>query len=334
MNAKEAARAAETGQLDETIARLYCCEGEKGKERADRLARAARSFESQYGESREIGIFSAPGRTEIGGNHTDHQGGHVLAAAVNLDAVAVAAPSGDDTVRVKSEGFPEDAVSLSRKEPQDAERNTSAALIRGICAGFQALGYPVGGFRAWTTSDVLSGSGLSSSAAFEVLIGTVVNGLFCGGEVEPLAVAQIGRRAENVYFGKPSGLMDQAASAVGGFTVMDFGDAGHPKAERIPFDFETCGDRLCIIDTKGSHSDLTPDYAAIPAEMREVAGYFGKDLLSEVKEKDFFAELPNLRRAAGTAPSCGPSIILRTTGASCAKPKRFETMILRRSKSW
>lgn len=286
------------GRLDETLASLY--RGGKTAEQArERLVRAVEQFESLYGKNREIGIFSAPGRTEIGGNHTDHQGGRVLAAGVNLDVVAVASPSEDGRVRVKSEGFPEDALDAGDLAPRDAERGKSLSLLRGVCRGFSELGCRVGGFDAYTTSDVLPGSGLSSSAAFEVVIGTVVNDLFFGGGASALKIAQIGQYAENKYFGKPSGLMDQAASAYGGFTVFDFRDADNVGVRQISYDFENSGCALCILDTGGSHCDLTPDYAAIPAEMRSVAACFGKKLLSEVDESEFYADLSRVREKTG-----------------------------------
>ena len=299
MKTTEAVTKITEGAFEKEIKRLYCCGEKEAEQRGARLVRAVGEFEGLYGAGREIAIFSAPGRTEVGGNHTDHQGGRVLAAAVNLDVIAVVSPTDDGTVRVKSAGFPEDVVKLDTFEPVVAERGHSASLLRGVCAGFAALGYKIGGFSAYTTSEVFPGSGLSSSAAFEVLLGTIVNHLYCGGKVEPLQVAMIGRKAENAFFGKPCGLMDQAASAVGGFTMLDFRDSEKPVAQQIPFDFAKSGFRLCMINTRGNHSDLTPDYAAIPQEMREVAGYFGKDVLSEVNEEDFYTDLGNLRSAVG-----------------------------------
>ncbi len=298
MRSEQAKKELAEGKYNGRLARVYGCAVEAAGGKALRLARAVERFEALYGAGREIAVFSAPGRTEVGGNHTDHQGGRVLAAGVDLDAVAVAARTDDGRVRVKSEGFPEDAVDAGDYEKRPGERNTSKALVRGVCAAFAARGRAAGGFCAYTQSEVLPGSGLSSSAAFEVLLGTAVNGLFCGGEVPPLAVAQIGRYAENEYFGKPCGLMDQAASAVGGFCLLDF-SGEEPKAEKIPFDFSRCGYRMCMIDTKGSHADLTPDYAAIPAEMRRAAACFGKKVLSQVEEGEFYARLPEVRAAAG-----------------------------------
>lgn len=285
------------GKYDGELSRLYVCDPEKLEHYRTRLVQAVEAFEALFGTERDIGIFSAPGRTEIGGNHTDHQRGRVLAASVNLDVIAVVAKNGKNQVSIKSEGYPIDTLSAVELKASPTERNTSLSLIRGILSKFNELGYPIGGFDAYTTSNVLSGSGLSSSAAFEVLVGTIVNNLFCDGKESALKIAQVGQYAENMYFGKPCGLMDQAASSVGGFTTIDFKDAENPKVERIDFDFANCGYALCIIDTAGSHADLTPDYAAIPAEMKKAAAFFGKEVLSEVEEKTFFANLGKLREA-------------------------------------
>ncbi len=287
------------GKYTEELSCIYVCGKEEAEKRGERIARAIEEFGRLYGADRDVTVFSAPGRTEIGGNHTDHQGGRVLAAGVNLDAVAVASPLENGEVRVRSQGFPEDALNIGDLSVHPEEKNTSKALLRGICADLVRRGYRTGGFCAYTTSQVLPGSGLSSSAAFEVLIGTVLSGLFCEGSVPPLAVAQIGQRAENDYFGKPCGLMDQAACAIGGFAMLDFRDSADPKAEKIPFDFAACGYRLCMIDTKGNHAALTPDYAAVPAEMRAAAGVFGKEVLSQVDEDEFFAAIPKVRATAG-----------------------------------
>ena len=287
------------GDLDEKLAYLYACPTENVSVYRERLINAIENFEKLFGVSREISIFSAPGRTEIGGNHTDHQLGRVLAASVNLDVIAIVSENGSNTIRVKSEGYPQDDVDISSLEVVEEEKNTSASLIRGMCARFHQLGYSVGGFDAYTTSSVLQGSGLSSSAAFEVLLGTTMNTLFCGGKETALSIAQISQYAENVYFGKPSGLMDQSASSVGGFITIDFANKETPKVEKIDFDFAHCGYTLCIIDTHGSHANLTPDYAAIPAEMKKVAAYFGKEVLRQVPEADFYGSLPLLREAVG-----------------------------------
>lgn len=211
-------------------------------------------------------LISAPGRTEISGNHTDHQRGCVLAAAVNLETVADVMLNGSNNIRVRSEGFPEVVVELDDLNIREEEKNTSAALVRGVAAAFEQLGARIKGFDAETHSTVLPGSGLSSSTAFEVLMGTICNELFFDRKLSPVEIAQIGQYAENVYFGKPSGLMDQAASSVGGMVYIDFADPDHPQVERIEFDFEKAGHALCIIDSGADHADLTDEYAAIPRE--------------------------------------------------------------------
>ncbi len=244
-------------------------------------------------------FFSAPGRTEICGNHTDHQRGCVLAAAVNLDALAAVAENGTNVLRVQSEGYPMYQVALSELEPQEKEKNTTAALIRGVAAKFVQMGHEIRGLDIYVSSQVLPGSGLSSSAAFEVLLGTVLNGMFCDGAVSPPEIAQIAQFAENVFFGKPSGLMDQMASSVGNLVEIDFGDADHPVVTPLDFDFSATGYALCIIDSRASHADLTDEYAAIPVEMREVAGYFGCEVLSQVPEADFYGNIAALRQKFG-----------------------------------
>ena len=243
--------------------------------------------------------FSAPGRTEIAGNHTAHQRGRVLAAAVNLDTVAAVRLNGTNTIRILSQGYPLCQVELSELSPVEAEINTTAALIRGVAARFAQLGCVLQGFDAYCQSTVLPGSGLSSSAAYEVLIGTMINHLFFDGKATAPEVAIIGQYAENVFFGKPCGLMDQTASAVCGLVTIDFADAAKPDIRSVNFDFSACGHALCIIDTRASHADLTDEYAAIPQEMKAVAGYFGKEVLTEVAESDFYAALPTLRQQFG-----------------------------------
>ena len=252
-------------------------------------------FLAEFGRKPER-YFSAPGRTEIGGNHTDHQRGRVLAAAVNLDTRAAVAVNGTQEVRILSKGYPLCVVSLDTLVPQQAEINTTPALVRGVCARFAQLGCPVEGFDAYCESTVLPGSGLSSSAAFEVLIGTIVNGLFFEGKVSQPEIAQIGQYAENVFFGKPCGLMDQTASAVGNLVTIDFGDKDHPVIEPVDFDFSSCGHALCIIDSQASHADLTDEYAAIPGELKQVCAYFGKEVLTQVPEAEFYAAIPALRK--------------------------------------
>lgn len=252
-------------------------------------------FLAAFGRAPER-YFSAPGRTEIGGNHTDHQRGRVLAAAVNLDTRAAVAVNGTKEVRILSKGYPLCTVSLDTLVPQDSEINTTPALVRGVCARFAELGCRVEGFDAYCESTVLPGSGLSSSAAFEVLIGAIVNGLFFEGKISQPEIAQIGQYAENVFFGKPCGLMDQMASAVGNLVTIDFGDKDHPVIEPVDFDFSSCGHALCIIDSQASHADLTDEYAAIPGELKQVCAYFGKEVLTQVPEQDFYAAIPALRK--------------------------------------
>ena len=243
--------------------------------------------------------FSAPGRTEIGGNHTDHQRGRVLAAAVNLDTLAAVRVNGTGTIRILSQGYPMSQVELSCLEPQAEEVNTTPALIRGVAARFAQLGCQVQGFDAYCTSTVLPGSGLSSSAAYEVLIGTIINHLFFDGRVSQPEIARIGQYAENVFFGKPCGLMDQTASAVGNLVSIDFFDKDNPVITPVDFDFSACGHALCIIDTRASHADLTDEYAAIPMEIKKVCAHFGKEVLTQIDEAEFYAAIPALRRECG-----------------------------------
>ena len=243
--------------------------------------------------------FSAPGRTEIGGNHTDHQRGRVLAGAVNLDTVAAVRPNGTNTIRIQSKGYPLSIVQLDNLSPVAEEVNTTPALIRGVAARFTQLGCKVEGFDAYCESSVLPGSGLSSSAAYEVLIGTIINHLFFDGRVSQAEVAQIGQYAENVFFGKPCGLMDQTASAVGNLVTIDFFQKDHPVIEPVDFDFASSGHALCIIDSGADHADLTDEYAAIPGEIKAVAAQFGKEVLTQIDEAEFYARVPQLRQICG-----------------------------------
>lgn len=270
-----------------------------------RYAKTSESFEALFSSKPER-FFSASGRTEVCGNHTDHNHGKVVAAAVNLDIIAAVCPTENGVVTVKSEGFDKiDVVDSSDISVKDEESGHSAALIRGVVAGFIKRGYKVGGFNAYTTSSVLKGSGLSSSAAFEVLIGTVLNHLYNEDKVSPVEIAQIAQYAENVYFGKPSGLMDQMASSVGGFITIDFADTEKPVIEAMDFDPAKAGYHLCIVDTKGSHAELTPEYAAIPAEMKAVAGLFSKPWLRETTKADVLANIAAVRE------KCGDRAVLR-----------------------
>ena len=243
--------------------------------------------------------FSAPGRTEIGGNHTDHQRGRVLAAAVNLDTVAAVRPNGTGIIRILSKGYPMSVVDLGELTPVEAGINSTPALIRGVAARFVQLGCKVEGFDAYVESTVLPGSGLSSSAAYEVLIGTIINHLFFDGRVSQPEIAMIGQYAENVFFGKPCGLMDQMASAVGNLVNIDFFDKENPVIHPVTFDFASCGHALCIIDSGADHADLTDEYAAIPGEIKAVAACFGKEVLTQIDEQDFYAAIPALRKQCG-----------------------------------
>ena len=243
--------------------------------------------------------FSAPGRTEIGGNHTDHQHGCVIAAAVDMETTAEVTLNGTNVIRVDSEGYKPVEIDLNDLAVKESEKNTTAALIRGVAAAFAARGYKLAGFDAKVKSTVLPGSGLSSSAAFEVLIGRILNGLFANNKVSGIEIAQIGQYAENVYFGKPSGLMDQMASSVGGLVFIDFAEPKRPTVEKVDYDFAHCGYTLCTLDSGADHADLTDEYAAIPEEMRRVARVFGKDVLREVDEAEFYANLKSAREAAG-----------------------------------
>ncbi len=263
-----------------------------------------KGFAQTFGTQPER-YFSAPGRTEIGGNHTDHQRGRVLAAAVNLDTVAAVRVNGTQTIRVLSQGYPMCQVDLSCLEPVEAEINTTPALIRGVAARFTELGAKVEGFDAYCQSTVLPGSGLSSSAAFEVLVGTIINHLFFDGKVSQPEIAQIGQYAENVFFGKPCGLMDQTASAVGGLVTIDFFDKDQPAIRSVDFDFAASGHALCIIDSGADHADLTDEYAAVPGEIKAVAQWFGKEVLTQISEEAFYANIPALRKA------CGDRAVLR-----------------------
>lgn len=239
--------------------------------------------------------FSAPGRTEISGNHTDHQHGRVLAAAVNLETVAEVIVLDDPIIIIHSEGYAPVEINLNDLDVHPEEMNTTKALVRGVAAAFRQRGAKLKGFLAKVRSSVLPGSGLSSSAAFEVLIGTICNELFFDGQLSAVEIAQIGQYAENVYFGKPCGLMDQTASSVGGMVYIDFEDPANPIVEKLDFDFEKAGHALCIIDSGADHADLTDEYAAIPGELKEVCRFFGREVLREIPEADFFAALPQLR---------------------------------------
>ena len=291
------------GAYDAELSKLYPSGTVDAQKK--RYCRVIGEFEEFYGSSREAGLFSAPGRTEIGGNHTDHNHGRVLAASVNLDAIAVAAKSEGTVVNVKSEGYAMDTIDISDLEPHEAEFGKSKALVRGVCAEFKSRGYNIGAFDAATASDVLSGSGLSSSAAFEVLLGTILNHLFNDGKVSDVEIAQIAQAAENKFFGKPCGLMDQMASSVGNIITIDFASPAKPVVEPVAVDFSKAGLALCILDSGADHADLTDEYAAIPAECRAVAAVCGGEVLRDVPFETFLAKLPECRR------QCGDRAVLR-----------------------
>ena len=248
-----------------------------------------------YGADRDITLFSVPGRSEISGNHTDHNHGCVIAASVNLDIIAVASANTDNYIRIKSEGFDEDIVDLDHVTPDKSKYFTSGAVIAGMCDGFRNRGYSFGGFDAYTTSNVLKGSGLSSSAAFEVMVGNILNHFYNDGKIDAPAIAKISQYSENVFFGKPCGLMDQTACAVGGFVTIDFADPATPIIEKLDFDLTAYGYSLCIVDTGGNHADLNDDYASIPAEMKKIASFYGKDCLRGLTYDDIVSRIPEFR---------------------------------------
>ncbi|MBE6628026.1 MAG: galactokinase [Ruminococcaceae bacterium] len=265
-----------------------------------RYAAAIDSFVDVYGADREVALYSVAGRSELSGNHTDHNYGCVVAASIDLDIIAVASPSEGSVIRVKSEGFPEDIVDISTfTSPREFPKGHSDELIAGMAAGFRKDGYKVGGFDAYTTSSVLKGSGISSSAAFEDMIGNILNHIYNEGKISNVEIAKLSQYAENQFFGKPCGLMDQMACGVGGIIAIDFADPTKPVIDQIDFDITAAGYNLCIINTGGNHADLTDDYAAIPAEMKSVAAYFGKKVLRETDEAEVLAAIPALREQLG-----------------------------------
>ncbi len=276
---------------------LYGAEESILREQQARYAQLLDRFHSLFGEREGAAFFSAPGRTEIGGNHTDHNNGRVLAASVNLDALCAAAPREDSRVRFNSEGYPALEIDLSDTAPRKEEEGTTAALIRGVADGMKQAGYRIGGFDAAVTSTVAGGSGLSSSAAVEVMLTGVFDGLFNQFEMPFVQRAQISRRAENLHFGKPSGLLDQMASAAGGLVTVDFADDANPRVEALQYDFARKGYALVVVGTGGSHADLTDHYAAIPQEMKAVAACFGQKTLRGITERDLLDKAGELRRA-------------------------------------
>lgn len=258
----------------------------------------ARKFETTYGDG-DIMFFSSPGRTEIGGNHTDHNNGRVLAGAVTLDNIAVAAPNNKSIVRIKSEGYPEIVVNLSDLSQKEDEKFTSTAIVRGICSRLKEIGLKVDGFDACLTGRVPKGSGLSSSASFEVLIGCIISELFNKGALCPVENAKAGQYAENNFFGKPCGLMDQTACSVGGLIAIDFENPLNPEVKRVNFNFSETGYQLVITDTGGNHADLNDEYASLPAEMKAVAMHLGKSHLRELTLPVIVDAMPAIREKTG-----------------------------------
>ncbi|WP_346677673.1 galactokinase family protein [Erysipelatoclostridium sp. An173] len=279
-------------KYDELLNDLYVDESLLEYQR-NRYVAAVEKYISLYGDN-EVEIYSAPGRSEVGGNHTDHQHGCVLAAAINLDAIAVVGKT-EREIKILSDDFDIKAIDVNDLAVKQEEAGTSEALVRGVLAKLKELNYQIGGFNAFITSDVIMGAGLSSSAAFETIIGTILSGLYNDMTVDPVLIAQIGQYAENVYFGKPCGLMDQCASSVGSLINIDFKDIDKPVVRKVDVDFSKFEHSLCIVDTKGSHADLTDEYAAIPAEMKKIANYFNKEFLREVDEQEFFDNIAKVR---------------------------------------
>ena len=287
-----------SGAYDQRFAYIY------GKEAVEaqkaRYAGAIDRFAALYGTDREAALYSVAGRSEVSGNHTDHNHGCVIAASIDLDIIAVASPNAENIIRVKSEGFDEDVVDITTyTEPKTDIEGHSEELIAGMAAGFTKNGYKIGGFDAYTTSNVLKGSGISSSAAFEDMIGNILSHLYNDGKVDNVEIAKIAQYAENVFFGKPCGLMDQVACAVGGIVGIDFADPKNPMIEKLDFDMSAAGYNLCIVNTGGNHADLTDDYASVPKEMKSVAQALGKEVLRDVDEADVIKAIPELRKSVG-----------------------------------
>ncbi len=293
MKPQEYINAINSGAADEKLKAVYVMENAVERQKV-RYINTIEEFIRIFGNDREVIITSAPGRTEICGNHTDHNNGKVLAASVNLDAIAVCSPNGSGTVRVQSIGHDMNVVDTEKLLPDENEFGNSTAMVRGVVAKIKDLGYKIGGFDAVTNSDVMGGSGLSSSAAFEVLLGTSISHIFNGGKISAVEIAKIAQYSENVFFGKPCGLLDQTASSVGTFVAIDFESTENPVIKKVNFDFSKSGHSLCIVDTGGNHSDLTDDYAAVRGEMESVAHAMGKNVLREIGFEDFKKALPSL----------------------------------------
>lgn len=292
---EEIIRKLETEENKAQLRYLYGEDGALLKTQQERYARLIRRHAELFGEKTSVQLISAPGRTEIGGNHTDHNHGRVLAAAVNLDALCAVSPRDDLKVRFYSEGYSPVEIDLSDLSVRTEEEGTTAALIRGVAAGVKEAGYRIGGFDAAATSTVASGSGLSSSAALEVMLTGVLDSLYNRFDMPYVLRAQISKRAENEWFGKPSGLLDQMASAAGGLVTVDFRDTDHPEVEAISYDFARKGYALVVVATGGSHANLTDQYAAIPAEMKSVAKCFGQEVLRGLTAEQVTGNADSLR---------------------------------------
>ena len=285
------------GKLDSRLGDIYGSENVSAQR--ERYVEAISDFASVYGE-RDAYVFSVPGRSEISGNHTDHNHGKVLAGSINLDIIAIASKTDDGVIKIKSKGFDEDSIDTnSYTSPNENDFFKSGALIAGMAKAFVNSGYNKGGYVAYTTSNVFKGSGLSSSAAFEVMVGNILNYFYNEGKVENTEIAKMAQYSENVFFGKPCGLMDQMACAVGGFVYIDFEDTKNPVIEKIPFDLSGNGYALCIVNTGGNHADLNEDYASVPQEMKSVAAYFGKEYLRQLSKEDVINAIPALRERVG-----------------------------------
>ena len=295
MNVSSAKRLIESNALNDQFSLLY----QDVDAAKARYIKACDGFIDIYGDRENIRIFSAPGRTEVGGNHTDHQHGRVLAGSVDLDIIGIVALNDDNMVRIKSEGFKMDEIDLSVLDIVPSETGRAAALIRGMCGNFSKKGFAFGGFDAYTTSSVMKGSGLSSSAAFEVFVGTVLNFIFNEGTIFPVEIAKMAQNSESVYFGKPCGLLDQSASALGGFTAIDFKDPEKPVVENIKFDLEKHNHVLCVVDTGGNHANLTQDYADITVECRNISNHFNVGFLRDVDQDEFFENIAVLKEKYG-----------------------------------
>lgn len=294
MKPQEFINAVKSGEMDEKLRAVYVLDSEVEKQKP-RYISLLEEFIKLFGDDRDVIITSAPGRTEVCGNHTDHNNGKVMAASINLDAIAVCAKSSDNRIRVKSQGHAMNEVNITKLLPDEAEFGRSTAMVRGVVAKIKDLGFEIGGFDAVTMSDVMGGSGLSSSAAFEVLLGTTVSYLFNDGKISAVDIAKVAQYSENVFFGKPCGLLDQMASSVGTFVSIDFESTEKPVIKKVDYDFSTSGHSLCIVDTGGNHSDLTDDYAAVRAEMESVAAAMGKNVLREISFEDFKKALPEIK---------------------------------------